>query len=258
MQFFKYHGTGNDFILIDGLQSSYSKLYQKQIALLCHRRFGIGADGLMIMEPSAIADFKMVYYNSDGNQATMCGNGGRCIARLFFDREYGKDVCRFEAADGLHTATLNNGLIELEMHVLSPAKEYGLSSFTIHTGSPHYVKLCDNSSELDQIIPFGRKIRHNSPFEEEGINVNLVLSEGPDAIRVRTYERGVEDETYSCGTGVVASALVYANHNDLSQQIYVETRGGKLSVRFQKNGDQFLNVTLIGPAVKVFEGEYYL
>ena len=257
MHFYKYQGTGNDFIVVDSIDTPFSELTQNQIALLCHRRYGIGADGFIVMVSSEEADFEMIYYNSDGRRASMCGNGGRCISQFYFDQGYKDKECIFKAIDGLHKAKLENGAINLQMHVQSSVKKLDNSDFTINTGSPHYIRFCSNSEELNDIVSFGKLIRYSDKFKSEGINVNLVLPKKLGTIEMRTYERGVEDETYSCGTGVVAAALVYADQNNISSEIDVVTKGGNLRVHFEKDNNTFSNIILIGPAKRVFQGEYY-
>ena len=257
MHFYKYQGTGNDFIVVDSIDAEYTELSQNQIAQICHRRFGIGADGFIVMASSKEADFEMIYYNSDGKRATMCGNGGRCISQFYFDQGYKDEECIFKAIDGLHKARQEDGVIYLQMHVQSAIEKLDNSDFMIDTGSPHYIRFCSNAEELNDIVSFGKLIRYSDKFKSEGINVNLVLPKKLGTIEMRTYERGVEDETYSCGTGVVAAALVYADQNNLSSTIDVITKGGQLSVQYKKDQNTFSDIKLIGPAKRVFQGEYY-
>ena len=205
IRFFKYQGTGNDFIMIDNRMKTFPKGDPKLVANLCHRRFGIGADGLILLEEDKENDFAMVYYNSDGNPSTMCGNGGRCI--VAFAYKLGliqKDETTFSAPDGLHRALFKNGMIHLQMQDVNQINKVkkGLS---LNTGSPHYVEIVKNLPELD-VKREGAKIRYGTPFNIEGINVNFVEPIAENRFKVRTYERGVEDETYSCGTGAVATA----------------------------------------------------
>ena len=191
MKFYKYHGTGNDFILFDGMVQNDELIFtQEQIAHLCHRRFGIGADGLMIMKHSAVADFEMVYYNSDGNLSSMCGNGGRCISKFFFDLGYGTDSASFIAIDGMHEATLKNENIQLKMSDVPNVDVRSNQVYVLNTGSPHYVSFAPNTNDLQSIFAFGKSIRYNAEFESVGINVNLVVSQEPNSIRMATYERG--------------------------------------------------------------------
>jgi diaminopimelate epimerase len=255
LPFYKYHGTGNDFILIDHRANQYEGLFtMEKVAQMCHRRFGIGADGLILLEHSDIADFKMIYFNSDGRQSTMCGNGGRCIVHFAHFLAIFKEQTTFEAVDGLHYASITaNGLISLGMNDVNTIQKEGNNTYILDTGSPHYVKISNNMPE--SIFTAGRKIRFAEPFKGVGINVNFVVRK-EDAIDVCTYERGVEDETYSCGTGVVASALAsIVDKNSGTYTITISTKGGQLQVSTDKaDHHTYQNIRLIGPAIKVFEG----
>jgi len=253
LHFFKYQGTGNDFIMIDN-RSGQVVLSPEQVAFLCHRRFGIGADGLILLEPEKGFDFKMVYYNSDGNLSSMCGNGGRCITA--FARQLGiiSDKARFVAVDGPHEANINDDGVALKMQDVKQV-ELGEDYFYLNTGSPHYVKMVQDVEHLD-VFSEGRNIRNSARFREEGTNVNFI-EKLEDALFVRTYERGVEDETLSCGTGVTAAALVAAVNGIATgkNSCIVKTRGGTLEVTFEKVLEKnFYNIWLKGPAVLVFEG----
>lgn len=257
LRFYKYQGTGNDFIMMDNRALTFPK-NTGLIARLCHRRFGIGADGLILLEKHPVYDFRMVYYNSDGNESSMCGNGGRCIAA--FSAELGISapgrLMRFEAIDGYHeallTAQLENGyLVDLKMKDVDQV-EVSATTAVLNTGSPHYVTQCSNLDELN-IVEEARKIRNSEPYQKEGINVNFIHNIN-DGIRVRTYERGVEDETYSCGTGVVASVIAASFMYPDIKVSSVQTAGGLLSVSFSKSGNHFTDIYLKGPAEKVFEG----
>lgn len=254
IQFFKYQGTGNDFVIIDNRDGKYNSLTSEQVNFLCDRRFGIGADGLMLLNTLTGYDFEMKYYNSDGKESSMCGNGGRCLVKFAYDCGIQKTNYKFLAVDGDHEATIQpDGLVALKMNDVGEVKN-DHDNFILNTGSPHYVKLTDDVMHLD-VYKKGKEIRYSKPFEKEGINVNFVeQTEAPDKIIVRTYERGVEDETYSCGTGVTAAALV-CHHNEAGfNRVEVTTKGGDLSVEYDKIGDQFKNIWLNGPAIKVFEG----
>ncbi|MCU0404803.1 MAG: diaminopimelate epimerase [Chitinophagaceae bacterium] len=255
--FSKYQGTGNDFILIDNRQKNIS-LSQEQIERLCHRRFGIGADGLMLLEEEEGYDFRMVYYNSDGREGSMCGNGGRCITKFAFDCGLHKDEYNFIAIDGPHVAIIeSNGMIRLQMKDVSETESLVNMDF-VDTGSPHIVKQVEEIQELD-VISEGKHIRYNDRFAEQGVNVNFVKVLDECSIYVRTYERGVEDETFSCGTGVTASALLNAHNENGFNHIDVKTNGGDLYVEFEKTGEaSFENIWLAGPAEKVFEGSILL
>lgn len=253
VSFYKYQGTGNDFVIIDNRAGTLS-LSTEQIAYLCNRRFGIGADGLMLLETKPDYDFAMVYYNADGREGSMCGNGGRCLTRFAYDSGIHKTRFLFTAVDGDHEATLaENGWINLKMKDVNGITDHH-GDFVLDTGSPHYVKQCTDVMNTD-VFTEGRGIRYSNEFAAKGINVNFVES-GEKKIVVRTYERGVEDETLSCGTGVTASALVFAHTENGFNRIDVQTKGGQLAVEFEKTGEtSFQNIWLCGPAVFVFKGE---
>lgn len=256
LQFYKYQGTGNDFIILDNRDDSI-QLTQHQIAILCNRRFGIGADGLMFLQMSAGYDFKMTYYNADGKEGSMCGNGGRCLTRFAYDKGIHQSQYHFIAIDGEHEAALGeNNWINLKMKDVNSIREsYG--DYILDTGSPHYVKPVVTVSKTD-VVNEGKDIRYSNEFKEKGINVNFVEN-NEKGISVRTYERGVEDETLSCGTGVTASALVFAHNENGFNRIEVTTKGGKLAVEFDKTGEtSFKNIWLCGPAEFVFKGEFIL
>ncbi|MDQ3108396.1 MAG: diaminopimelate epimerase [Bacteroidota bacterium] len=253
--FYKYEGTGNDFILFDDRENVFDHSDTKLIAHLCNRRFGIGADGLMLLRNKQGYDFEMVYFNSDGNPSSMCGNGGRCISRFAVDiGAVNKHEVTFLAIDGAHTAIIGPETVKLKMNDVKEI-ESGAGFFYLSTGSPHYVKFTTNVPAMD-VVSEGKKIRNSERFIKEGTNVNFV-AEDNGGIFVRTYERGVEDETLSCGTGVTASALAAALKGIASsaEKCAVHTRGGNLSVHFKRDGDQFTNVWLEGPATFVFKGE---
>lgn len=256
--FAKYHGAGNDFILIDNRENGYA-FSQAEVAALCHRRFGIGADGLMLLETSAKADFRMVYYNADGGISTLCGNGSRCV--VAFAQHLGaveSEKIRFEAADGPHEARiLPDGRVALEMQpveAIFPEKD----GVFLDTGSPHWVVWTPNAA-AERVDEKGRRIRNHERFLPGGTNVNFVERKGPDALFVRTYERGVEAETLSCGTGVTAAAIAAAGTKTGHFNTRIETPGGTLWVRFRKSGPESAeNICLTGPAQLVFKGEIRL
>ena len=253
--FYKYQGTGNDFILTDNRDGRYSNLTTTEIKNLCDRKFGIGADGFMLLNKHESFDFEMKYYNSDGNESTMCGNGGRCIVQFAKDLGLIENTCSFWAIDGKHEASvLSNNWIQLGMKDVNEISVYN-GNPVLDTGSPHIVVLHDDTPALD-VFTMGSEIRNSPTFSANGINVNFVKRTGENAIFVRTFERGVEDETLSCGTGVTAAALSFKNH-DLGQQIIlVETLGGSLSVGFIKEkANSFKNIFLSGPTTLVFTGE---
>lgn len=254
VKFTKFQGTGNDFIILDNRENSYVTLSNDQIRRLCDRRLGIGADGLMLLNEKKGYDFEMKYYNADGGESSMCGNGGRCIVKFAYQLGIHRSQYRFLAVDGDHDAEIDtDGTVSLKMIDVDSIKKVR-GDFILNTGSPHYIKLVADVMDLD-VFKKGRDIRYSKDFEEEGINVNFVEQAEEDKIIVRTYERGVEDETYSCGTGVVASALVcYHNENGFND-VGVKTLGGNLTVEFDRLDDEkYTNIWLTGPAEKVFEG----
>lgn len=255
IRFYKYQGTGNDFVILDNRNNAYAALTKEQVRSLCDRRFGIGGDGLMLLNEKEGFDFEMKYYNSDGRESSMCGNGGRCLTRFAYDMGIVQSTYRFVAIDGVHEATMNNdGTVALRMNDVGQVN-HDHGDFILNTGSPHLVKITADVMHLD-VCRKGREIRYSPAFREEGINVNFVeLTDEPDIIYVRTYERGVEDETLSCGTGVTAAALVCAHNDNGFNRVEVKTKGGALSVEYEKRGNQYTNIWLYGPAEKVFEGE---
>lgn len=251
LHFHKYQGTGNDFIIIDN-RNGEIKLNSEQIQALCHRRFGIGADGLMLLEKHNTLDFTMIYYNSDGS-SSMCGNGGRCI--VAFAKHVGAitNNTSFESIDGNHDAIYNeDGSVSLKMNDVESV-EVDPDFYYLNTGSPHYVKFVKDIEHYD-VYGNGKEIRYNERFKAVGTNVNFVEPIA-DGIFVRTYERGVENETFSCGTGVTASAISAGLHlNPNATSFNINTLGGRLNVRFQKAGKGFNNIWLSGPATPVFTG----
>lgn len=253
--FTKYQGTGNDFILADNRKNEYSNLTTAQINHLCNRRFGIGADGLMLLNEKDGLDFEMKYYNADGKEGSMCGNGGRCITKFAYHLGIHRDVYRFIASDGLHEAEIDmDGIVSLKMKDVTSIRKFH-NDFILDTGSPHYIKFVSNVMDLD-VFKKGAEIRNSKEFLEQGINVNFVEQQSEvDKIIVRTFERGVEDETYSCGTGVTAAALVSFHNENGFNEVEVKTLGGTLSVEYDKTNDNsFENIWLCGPAEKVYEG----
>ncbi len=255
VKFSKYHGTGNDFIMLDGRKFDMSSLTTAVISRLCDRHFGIGADGLIILTESNDHDFKMIYYNADGNVGSMCGNGGRCVVSFAHEIGVVNQACTFEAADGLHSATLLvDGSVRLKLNDVSEIQQLEDGLF-LDTGSPHLIMF---RMQVDSINIFeeGRSIRNEARFPH-GTNVNFVeLTQ--KGIKVRTYERGVENETLSCGTGVTASAIA-ACHSGLHKgtKVDVSTLGGELQVEFDQPQDgKVRNLFLSGAAERVFEGVF--
>ncbi|RAJ17093.1 diaminopimelate epimerase [Olleya aquimaris] len=254
LTFYKYQGTGNDFVIVDNRQHIFNKNNTKLIAFLCDRKFGIGADGLILLENHPEHDFKMVYFNADGNESTMCGNGGRCIVAFAEFLQLIKYETTFEAIDGLHYAKIENGLIHLQMKEVDTIQIFDTHQF-LDTGSPHHVQLVDDLATFD-VKNQGRTIRYGQPYKEAGTNVNFVKQIDQNTFAVRTYERGVEDETLSCGTGVTAVAIaMHKTGQTNASEINLNVEGGQLKVAFSKEEDTYKNVMLIGPATQVFKGE---
>ncbi len=256
MIFYKYHGTGNDFVLVDNRKGDIT-ITTEQVQKMCERHFGIGADGLILVETDPEVDFSMIYYNSDGNVSSMCGNGGRCVVK--FARLMGiisENSTLFRAADGIHTAKiLKDGNIALQMNVSNDHELYG-QAYILNTGSPHYVRFRFGIDRLN-MIKEGRNVRNSPKFKREGINVNIV-EEMPDRLQIRTYERGVENETLSCGTGVVAAAVswYFKERKKNNEIVHVETKGGNVAVELHGNEHGKIETAwLIGPAREVFIGE---
>lgn len=257
IKFQKFQANGNDFVMIVEEKTGIN-LTEKQILKLCNRHFGIGADGLMILRPSEEWDFEMHYYNADGKKASMCGNGGRSIASMAYSLGYAGKQMSFLATDGVHKAVIEEELVkgilyDVSLKMVDVEKVERLSgSYFLNTGVPHYIEFVEGVSEMD-VVTKGRQIRFDSRFGEEGTNANFVEIL-PDGIKVRTYERGVEDETLSCGTGVTASAIATFLETG-KNEIPIQAQGGNFKVNFEQQGDGFTNVWLRGPAEKVFEGE---
>ncbi len=262
LRFTKMNGAGNDFVLLDNRMGDL-EFTREQIALLCDRHRGVGADGVLLLErPADAADFRMRYYNADGGEAEMCGNGARCFAR-FADRTAGPfQQLTFETPAGVIGARLVGELVTLQMsepNDLRLGLEIGISGEKIHadyvdSGVPHVVVPVAKIEEIE-VRTVGAALRHHPEFAPRGANANFSEKRGPHQIAIRTYERGVEDETLACGTGVVASAILFAANENVSGPIDILVRGGDtLSVDFTRNGDRFTNVTLTGPADFVFDG----
>lgn len=254
VNFYKYQGIGNDFIIIDNRKNNIS-LSDMQINQLCDRRFGVGADGLMLLENHLSLDFNMKYFNADGKESTMCGNGGRCLVAFAKSISLIDKKTNFNAIDGVHKATVNkNNSISLQMQDVSYIRSVNTNYF-LNTGSPHYVTFRDDIKNID-VYNRGREIRYSAEFSPEGTNVNFVEFQD-NKLFVRTYERGVENETLSCGTGVTASAISASIYSDSDKNSYdIITKGGYLNVSFKKqDSNTFSDVWLTGPATFVFKGE---
>jgi len=278
LEFTKYHGAGNDFILVDDRREVFPAHKQKLVQLLCNRHFGIGADGLILLRP-APADspagaiqplFSMVYFNADGREGSLCGNGGRCV--VHFASVLGVaagalgSTVHFAASDGLHEAEfLADERIALAMKPVKKWQEHPdpnrFPTWILDTGSPHFVQFRQDSAALD-VEELGRAIRQSALFVQEGINVNFAAKgEGTstDPIHMRTYERGVEAETLACGTGATAVALANSlwKGSGGAQQVFLQAPGGLLEVQFVRNEDGFEQIRLIGPAQAVFRGTWF-
>lgn len=239
--------------MIDNRNNTFPKNDVKLIQKLSDRRFGIGADGLILLESSTESDFTMVYFNADGNESTMCGNGGRCIVAFAKKLNIIEEETTFNAIDGLHFASIKNDIINLQMTDIDTVEEFENYSF-LNTGSPHHINFCDNVKNIN-VKELGTEIRYGSPYFQEGTNVNFAEQISDNSFIVRTYERGVEDETLACGTGVTAVAIAANKLNKTkANTINIEVLGGHLEVSFKREGNSFTNVFLKGPAQFVFEG----
>ncbi|MBS2212428.1 diaminopimelate epimerase [Carboxylicivirga mesophila] len=255
IHFHKYQGAGNDFIIIDNRKGTFDGNDTTLIEHLCNRRFGIGGDGLMLLENHPIHDFTMRYFNSDGGEASMCGNGGRCIAAFAVHKGVvsNPDKFSFMAVDGEHLAQYKSGIVNLKMIDVNSVNEEDKFTF-LNTGSPHHVCFVDDVTKTD-VYNEGKNIRYSERYQPDGTNVNFVQFKTGNKIKVRTYERGVEDETLACGTGVVASAISAHLKKPSFSEFDIEVMGGKLKVCFEPDSEGgFKNVWLEGPATFVFEG----
>jgi diaminopimelate epimerase len=253
IEFYKYQGTGNDFIIVDDRQNLFDHEDHALVSALCERKMGIGADGLILLRDHNDCDFEMIYFNSDGYISTMCGNGGRCIVSFAAFLNIIEQETTFMAVDGLHNAKIIDDEVALQMRNVEKVEQLSDGIF-IDTGSPHYVKLENHINGID-VKSEGRKIRNSSKFKKEGVNVNFV--ECNENTYVRTYERGVEDETLSCGTGVVATAIALHYTNYLSEDIInIQTKGGELSVSFDEYNGSYRNIWLTGRADIIYIGEF--
>lgn len=254
LSFTKYQGTGNDFVVIDNRQLIFDKKNAKLVALLCDRKFGIGADGLLLLENDENSDFRMVYYNSDGNESTMCGNGGRCIVAFAKSLGLFATQVKFNAIDGLHQAeVLPNGEVALQMIDVQQV-EPSENAYFVQTGSPHHVEFVSDLAKWD-VYQHGKAIRESEKYAPGGTNVNFVEQKADGLWALRTFERGVEDETLSCGTGATAVALtLYATGRVTTKEVALQVEGGNLKVRFEPTDAGFTQVYLQGPAQEVFKG----
>ena len=253
IHFTKYQGTGNDFIVIDNFRGQIDNLSTQEIKVLCNRRLGIGADGVIIIEKSKSSDFYMNYFNSDGSKS-FCGNGSRCAVHFANRLGLISNETKFEAIDGVHFASIHEKNISIQMCSVSNI-ENRKNNFVLNTGSPHFVKTSEDISS-EYIREFGKSIRYSEDFSKEGINVNLMNILGENIIEIATYERGVEDETLSCGTGATACAIIL---NELtptngSRTVMVNVKGGQLTINYTCSEGKYTNIFLTGPAIPVFNG----
>lgn len=253
--FYKYQGTGNDFVMIDDRNRFFDTKNTGLIQHLCNRRLGIGSDGLIILRDAEGFDFEMTYFNADGSQS-MCGNGARCAVSFAYYLGMCGPKTRFLAVDSPHEATIQGSEVRLEMIPVKSFRDVDGDTF-IHTGAPHHIKYVENLA-LFPVVKEGAKIRYNKELYPEGTNVNFVMPISEDTIQVRTYERGVEDETLSCGTGVTACALLFGKERGL-EEVTILTKGGTLRVSFKADGNGgFDQIQLIGPAIQVFSGTIHV
>ena len=254
IEFYKYQGTGNDFVMIDNRTNFFPKEDIQLIEQLCDRRFGIGADGLILLDNDSDTDFRMVYYNSDGNESSMCGNGGRCLVAFANQLGVISNQAIFMATDGLHHASVgNDAIVSLQMIDVDEIQKKDSYTF-LNTGSPHHVQIVEDLKNYN-VKDSGASIRYGELYGEKGSNVNFVKKIDEDTFSVRTYERGVEDETLACGTGVTAVAIAMNATGETDKtSINLNVEGGKLNVSFDKKNDGYTNVYLTGPAKLVFKG----
>jgi len=254
IKFQKFQGTGNDFIIINNKDLLFPSNNNKLIEKLCDRKYGIGCDGLILINPSQSSDFEMIYYNSDGFLGSMCGNGARCSVKFAQIHNLINNKTSFEAYDGNHEASIENNIISLSMKPVNNIKIFNDGLF-LDTGSPHYIKVVNNIENLD-VYNEGKLIRNSKEYKENGVNVNFVKIYSKDEFQVRTYERGVENETLSCGTGVtaVALAMFHSGRTD-SKKIKIKTKGGELTVKFDTSELGYNNIKLIGKVEMIFSGE---
>lgn len=252
IKFYKYHGTGNDFIIIDDRNKFFDYTNFKLIASLCKRSTGVGADGLILLRSHDKFDFEMLYFNSNGYESTLCGNGARCIVSLANKLGIIKFNTVFKAIDGAHNAKITNNVVSIQMNDVFSI-ENNNNMCVLNTGSPHCVKLVDDIDNFD-VFNNGRQLRNSTEFVGDGINVNFAQIKS-NVLHVRTYERGVEAETLSCGTGVVASAISVHRLSLIKNNVIdVKTMGGNLSVSFENNNQYYQNIWLSGPAIFVYSG----
>jgi len=253
IDFYKYQGAGNDFVIVDNRNNLFPKEDHQRIQTICDRKFGIGADGLMLLEDADHVDFKMTYYNADGKVGSMCGNGGRCMVAFAKSLGLFEQKTSFEALGEIYSASVTGDVVHLKMMDVNEIEVHPDHVF-LDTGSPHHISFSDDLSQVD-VYKQGREIRYGAPYYEVGSNVNFVEKINENTFKVRTYERGVEDETLSCGTGVTAAALASFHVNKTrATSIHILTLGGDLHIEFEKAKYGYKNIILTGPATFVFKG----
>lgn len=251
ISFDKYQGTGNDFVMIDNRDQAFSHEDLNTVSFLCDRRFGVGADGVILIEDHSAYDFEMVYFNPDGSQS-LCGNGSRCAVKYAEALGIISGSTRFLAIDGPHEASIAGALVDLKMANVTNVQSIGEDRL-IDTGSPHYLRYVDKTQEIDPVL-IGREVRYSERFAKEGVNVNFLEEVSSAELNIRTYERGVENETLSCGTGCTAAAIAHGIKTG-AKDIKLNAQGGQLSVRFERHGNEFKEIFLKGPAEKVYSGQ---
>ena len=266
IEFYKMSGCGNDFILIDNRDKKLDGIDLKPFAAsICRPKVSVGADGLIVIEPSDKADFRWIFLNADGSEAEMCGNGGRCAARFAFIQGIAGERLSFETKAGIIDAEVKGEVVklrltdprDLKLDYAIPVKGGHLKVNSVNTGVPHVVSFVDAINEFD-VFGYGRDVRFHSAYAPAGTNVNFVKLEGPNRLRVRTYERGVEDETLACGTGAVASALIATSKSLVDSPVEILVKSGEiLKIYFDKSGDSFSKVYLEGKASVIYEGKIW-
>ena len=259
IQFDKYQGAGNDFIILDNRDGAYSALTTAQLAFLCDRYKGIGADGFILINSTVTADFEMQYFNSDGKESTLCGNGGRCAVAFSHDKKIIDRTTNFSAIDGLHKATyISPSEVHLEMQEVSLITQVD-GGLVTDTGSPHYIRLVSDLQTIN-VPKEGAAIRYAPEFSPGGLNVNFVSKQDPTHYKIRTYERGVENETLACGTGAVAAAIAMHSSGETegATEVCLTARGGILTVSFEFTDGHYHKIFLKGPAIHVFSGSIEL